>query len=62
MEKSCHISISFSEEVRRKAAFIAQQEQRTLSGYVRQLVREDIRAFEQEHGDIQPPTGESFDP
>ena len=47
------ISIQVTPETKEKAAWLARQSCRSLSAYVRQLLRVQIRAYEAENGPIE---------
>ena len=51
-EKMRTISIQVTPETKEKAAWLARQSCRSLSAYVRQLLRVQIRAYEAENGPI----------
>ncbi len=46
------VSIRFEEEMLSKLAYIAEYEGRSVNSHVLVLVRENIKAFEKEHGEI----------
>ena len=52
------VSIRIEEEMLKKIGFVADYEGRSVNSHILVLIREDIKAFEQEHGkiegDIQP--------
>lgn len=52
-EKMRTISIQVTPETKEKAAWLARQSCRSLSAYVRQLLRVQIRAYEDAHGPIE---------
>ena len=51
-EKMRTISIQVTPETQEKAAWLARQSCRSLSAYVRQLLRVQIRAYEAENGPV----------
>ena len=51
-EKMRTISIQVTPETKEKAAWLARQSCRSLSAYVRQLLRVQIRAYEAENGPV----------
>ncbi len=57
-----HIGIEVDPELHRKLHYIAKYEGRSANGQILYLIRQCIRAFEQEHGEIReasqptPPT------
>lgn len=46
------ISLAVTREVKDKTAWLARQSSRSLAGYVRQLLRVQIRTYEAENGPI----------
>lgn len=50
--KSSTIAVQVTPETKEKAAWLARQSCRSLSGYVRQLLRVHIRDYEAENGPI----------
>lgn len=52
-EKMRTISIQVTPETKEKATWLARQSCRSLSAYVRQLLRVQIRAYEDAHGPIE---------
>lgn len=56
-EKMRTISIQVTPETKEKAAWLARQSCRSLSAYVRQLLRVQIRAYEDAHGPIERDDG-----
>lgn len=51
-EKMRTISIQVTPETKEKATWLARQSCRSLSAYVRQLLRVQIRAYEAENGPV----------
>ena len=51
-KKARTISIQVTPETKEKAAWLARQSCRSLSAYVRQLLRVQIRAYEEENGPV----------
>lgn len=47
------VSIRIEEEMLEKIGFVADYEGRSVNSHILVLVRENIRAFEQQHGPIQ---------
>ena len=47
-----HLGIEVSPELHRKLHYIAKYEGRSANGQILYLIRQCIRAFEQEHGEI----------
>ena len=56
-EKMRTISIQVTPETKEKATWLARQSCRSLSAYVRQLLRVQIRAYEDAHGPIERDDG-----
>lgn len=54
MNDPCYVSIRMERELRTKARFMALYTSRTLAGYIRQLIKRDIRASVAGHGPIPP--------
>lgn len=52
------VSIRIEEEMLRKIGFVADYEGRSVNSHVLVLIRESVKAFEQEHG----PIGDTIDP
>ena len=46
------VSIRIEEEMLKKLGFVADYEGRSLNSHILVLIRENIKAFEQEHGEI----------
>lgn len=46
------VSIRIEEEMLEKLGFVADYEGRSVNSHILVLIRENIRAFEQEHGEI----------
>ena len=46
------VSIRIEEEMLEKLGFVADYEGRSVNSYILVLIRENIKAFEQEHGEI----------
>lgn len=46
------VSIRIEEEMLRKLGFVADYEGRSVNSHILVLIRENIRAFEQAHGEI----------
>ncbi|RKJ42196.1 Arc family DNA-binding protein [Acutalibacter sp. 1XD8-33] len=46
------VSIRIEEEMLRKIAYVADYEGRSVNSHILVLVRESVRAFEREHGEI----------
>ena len=46
------VSIRIEEEMLEKLGFVADYEGRSVNSHILVLIRENIKAFEQEHGDI----------
>ena len=57
-KKDVVISVSVTREMKQKALYLAQLDQRSLPGQVRHLLQTQIRDYERLHGPIQvpPPT------
>lgn len=55
--KTQKILIQVTPETKEKAAWLARQSCRSLSAYVRQLLRVQIRAYEDAHGPIERDDG-----
>ncbi len=58
MEDPCTVSIQMERVLREKARVRAVMGCRSLAGYIRQLVRADIRIYEAENGPISIPNTE----
>ena len=54
-KKDQTISVSVTREMKEKALYLARQDQRSLPGQVRHLLKIQIRDYEQLHGPIQVP-------
>ena len=52
------VSIRIEEEMLKKIGFVAEYEGRSVNSHILVLIRESIRSFEAEHGEIREP----FDP
>lgn len=52
MKRTCTISTCIEPETKEKATFLAKKGGRTLSGYTRRLIKQDIRAYEVGNGPI----------
>ncbi|WP_297722199.1 hypothetical protein [Intestinimonas sp.] len=52
MKRQSYISISMDEDMKKKLRYVAEREQRTLSGQVRHLVRLYLREHENLYGSI----------
>ncbi len=50
-----HLGIEVDPELHRKLHYIAKYEGRSANGQILYLIRQCIRAFEAEHGVIEPP-------
>lgn len=61
-QSSQTISIQVTPELKEKSAWLARQSCRSLSAYVRQLLRVQIRAYEAKNGPIQTDTGRPLRP
>ena len=46
------VSIRIEEEMLKKLSFVADYEGRSVNSHILVLIRENIKAFEQEHGEI----------
>ena len=46
------VSIRIEEEMLEKLGFVADYERRSVNSHILVLIRENIKAFEQEHGEI----------
>lgn len=46
------VSIRIEEEMLKKLGFVADYEGRSVNSHILVLIRENIKAFEQEHGEI----------
>lgn len=46
------VSIRIEEEMLEKLAFVADYEGRSINSHILVLIRENIKAYEQEHGEI----------
>lgn len=46
------VSIRIEEEMLKKLGFVADYEGRSINSHILVLIRESIKAFEQEHGEI----------
>lgn len=57
MEKTKHLGIHIEGEIHRKLKYIAAYEGRSVNGQVLYLVRQCIRTFEKEHGEIKDERG-----
>ena len=53
MVKQKHIGFRVDEETLEKLRFVASYEGRSINGHLMYLARENIRAFEREHGKIE---------
>ena len=47
------VSIRIEDEMLKKLTYVADYEGRSINSHILVLIRESIRAFESEHGDIQ---------
>ncbi len=54
-KKNKHLGIEVEPSLHRKLRYIANYEGRSMNGQILYLVRQCIRAFEEEHGEITEP-------
>lgn len=52
MKKPKHISIRIDEETLKKFHFVAKYDDRSASGQIMYLINQNIRDFEEKHGEI----------
>lgn len=52
MEKPIHVSIKFDRDLHHKLHYVADYEGRSASGHILYLIRQNIREFEEKHGEI----------
>lgn len=55
MDNRRHFGFRIEPEILDKLHYVADYEGRSINGHVLYLIREDIRRFEREHGEIAPP-------
>ena len=53
-----HLGIRFDSETHHKLKYVADYEGRSVSAHILYLIRQNIRAFEEEHGKIEYPSKE----
>ena len=61
MDNRRHFGFRIEPETLDKLHYVADYEGRSINGHVLYLIREDIRRFEREHGEIAPPGRKSQD-
>ena len=58
MKKTKHFSITMESDILEKFKYISEYNARSASRHILYLVLKEIRDFEKEHGEIEPPLSE----